>query len=90
MPSGETVHRDSFGGCDLNYGTAAGDPHKIADSNAFRKACDKFGLAREVGGEEFNSNAKPVSGFTKPQTFSNSNTASTQSQTTSSNPFIKR
>lgn len=49
LPDGTSVWRDGFGGCDMNYGTQAGDPFKIADSNAFKKACYKFGIGRYLG-----------------------------------------
>lgn len=88
LPDGDLVHRDAFGGCDLNYGTSAGDPHKIADSNAFKKACDKFGLAKEVGGEEF-KNSKSTARSSSPFTVqAQSNTQKPQQQT-NGNPFLK-
>jgi hypothetical protein len=104
LPSGLIIHRDSFGGCDLNYGTTAGDPHKIADSNAFRKACDKLGLAREVGGEEFSSsNSSKASSAPFTNRFNNPSpngpqplgtvthqTPQTQAVVNSGNPFTKR
>jgi hypothetical protein len=46
LPSGRVVTRDACGGCDITYGTTVGDAFKIADSNAFRKACIKLGIGR--------------------------------------------
>lgn len=83
LPDETKVIRDSFGGCETSYGTAAGDPHKIADSSAFRKACDKLGLAQEVGGEE-NSNAAANSAPFTNKSFTQPAIASRPS-----NPFIK-
>ena len=43
------INREAFGGCDVSYGSQAGDSFKIADSNAFKKACYKFGIGRYLG-----------------------------------------
>jgi hypothetical protein len=50
LPGLETpINREAFGGCDVSYGSQAGDSFKIADSNAFKKACYKFGIGRYLG-----------------------------------------
>jgi hypothetical protein len=49
LPDGRTVVREALGGCDITYGSQAGDSYKIADSNAFKKACYKFGIGRYLG-----------------------------------------
>lgn len=45
LGDGQVRYREAYGGCDLNYGSQSGDAFKIADSNAFKKACLKFGVA---------------------------------------------
>lgn len=49
LPSGKSVFRDAWGGSDLDKGSQAGDAFKIADSNAFKKAAYKFGIASYLG-----------------------------------------
>lgn len=48
LPDDTTSVRDSLGGCDVTYGVQAGDPFKIASSNAFKKACLEFGIGRYI------------------------------------------
>lgn len=44
LPSGQRVSRDGTGGADLDKGIGAGDGHKIAASNALKKAAYMFGV----------------------------------------------
>lgn len=57
LPDGTTVFRDAFGGSDLDKGSQAADPYKIADSNAFKKAAFKFGVAAYLGIEGLEDDA---------------------------------
>lgn len=86
--------RDSFGGCDVGYGSQAGDSFKIADSNAFKKACYKFGIGRYLGLEGLETDSLTEENFNKPKDLSNVKKSFLSSQVNtpvkkSSNPFAK-
>lgn len=49
LADGFCVHREAFGGSDLEKGSQAGDPYKIASSNAFKKAAYMFGVGAYLG-----------------------------------------
>lgn len=49
LPDRSVVFRDAWGGSELDKGTQAADGYKIADSNAFKKAAYKFGVAVYLG-----------------------------------------
>jgi len=92
LPSGVKIKRDAFGGCETNYGSQAGDPYKIADSGAFKKACYKLGIGRYLGLEK-DDVAPPQSGFGGNRGTSNPQSSSSldnSASTAGSNPFLRR
>lgn len=62
LPDGRSVSRDGCGGCDSTHGMSAGDAFKIADSNAFRKACHRFGMGRYLSLEGRSEKEEPSVG----------------------------
>lgn len=101
LEDGSTTSRDAFGGCDLTYGSQAGDSFKIADSNAFKKACYKFGIGRYLGLEGLEDALVPeqtYTNFNKPANpYANKNQAAAKPNVNiqitkkgvSTNPFQK-
>lgn len=49
LPSGKAVVREAFGGSPLLNGSMAGDAHKSASSNAFKKAAYMFNVGAYLG-----------------------------------------
>ena len=92
LPSGREIVRDAYGGCEMNYGSQAGDSFKIADSNAFKKACIKLGLCRYFALEgHMESDDEPAPTFDDYRGNENRNTGRQGNSNKSSskpNPFL--
>lgn len=94
LPGGRVVTRDACGGCDITYGTTVGDPFKIADSNAFRKACMKLGIGRYLALEGKAEIADQKGGYNKSvdntqSPFTNKQQSNNNSNNNSGNPFLR-
>ena len=89
-----SVYRDAWGGSDMDKGSQPGDPFKIADSNAFKKAALKFGVGAylALAGESLlEEEASVESGYASNNPFQNKKVKKKNNtdSASSDNPFLR-